>query len=58
MTLAAIKAIAKGIKAIENREARKLAVQAVLPAIYDHAKGKFNAVQFCLDCNVPALINL
>jgi hypothetical protein len=56
MNKTAVKQLAAGLKTIEDSYARELAVQAILPALYDNAAFKFNAVQFCIDANVRALI--
>lgn len=56
MTKRVIADIALALRGISNDGAREAAVRAILPVLYTHAPKTFNAIQFCMDADVHALI--
>lgn len=53
MTVTAINKLAAALRTIEDQACRTTAVRAILPVLAEHANGRFNTVQFCLNTDVP-----
>lgn len=56
MTKSDIELLIFAVNKIQLNSDRKRVVQTILPLLYRKTGKKFNAIQFCIDCNVPALL--